>query len=124
MIRPRDPDRVPALRAIKAAAFAGRRSIATFGVTTPKLSGRLDIEFTDRRISEIAPVAGLTAVNVRRIGTMTRPLPCGVAQQVTATVMAPEEVKESAIRLVLKRRCDAKGSTKRDGRATRAPVDH
>lgn len=73
----------------------------------PPDGGRVEVEFTDSRGAEIVTVVGLTAVNVRRIATTTRPLACGESEQVTATVVAPEHVKGSTVEQVLRRQCEA-----------------
>ncbi len=68
--------------------------------------GVAEIEFVDRRGRETVTVVGLAAVNLRRIATATKPLPCGESQEVTATIVAPEHVKGPRTQRVLTRRCD------------------
>ncbi len=71
----------------------------------PPEGGRVDVQFTEAGATEIVSVVGLNGVSVRRIATATRPLACGASVQVTATVVAPEDVKGPTVHSTLKRHC-------------------
>src|SRR5262249_44713157 len=71
----------------------------------PPEDGRVDVHFTEGRSSEVVTVVGLNGVSVRRVATATRPLPCGGAEEVTATVVAPESNKGATVKATLRRRC-------------------
>jgi hypothetical protein len=81
----------------------------------PKLgtiTGRVRVEFkiAPNRV-ETVDVNGVAAVNVKRTAVSASPLPCNSTQEVTATIVAPDDIKGAYVKASLSRKCSAAEGT-------------